>query len=272
MTETTTPTEEVVESSAGSVQTDLPADSTTNSAVESVDDTASEESTDSSSNDSTTENGEDEQDTVSADLKRFAKSQGYTDEDLTDLSPREAKALRIAQKQVSETRKKMQAESQEAIEKTVTSVKGSDMSDRDYFEFRMAQRDMVDNIRDYWKDNPDDVAYQAQAIAILEKEKADFGEDAMLRLAGNMPRLVREAKFSAGAFDTSAATEKGRKEERERLNRIQQGAADGMDARTTETAKTSEINSDWVKNTYDPSNEEHRKQLDTFLNSGGKVY
>lgn len=270
MTETTTPTEEVVDTSTGSEVTDLPEDTTNESAVEQVDDTASEETDQGSQDSSTEDNGEKESDEASSDLKRFAKSQGFDPENLT---PGEVKALSIAQKQVSQTRKKMQVEAEGGVEKNIKSIsKDSNMSDREYFEFRMAQRDMVDNVRQYWLDNPDDKKYEAEAVAILSQEKERYGDEAMMRLAENMPRLIREAKFAGGAFDSEAHKQQGRKEERERLNRIQQGAADGMDARVTDAGNKDEVTDEWIRNEYDPSNEEHRQRLDSFLASRGKVY
>ena len=266
MTETTTPTDEVVETPTGSEQTDLPVENTNESAVESVEDTASEVTAEPGSNDST--NAEDEPNKVDADLKRFAKSQGFDPENLTE---GEVKALSIAHKQVKETRKKLELENKGAIEKEVNQVdKESELPDREYFEFRLKQRDMVDNIREYWRSNPDDAQYEAEAVTILQEEKERYGVDAMLRLAENMPRLVREAKFAAGGFDTTKATEQGRKEERERLNKLQSGSADGAHATTTETPSKNEVTADWVKNEYDPTNPEHRAKLDAFMASGGK--
>ena len=265
MTETTTPTDEVVETPVGSESTDLPTENTNESAVESVEDTASEETTEPGSNDSITE---DEPNKVDADLKRFAKSQGFDPENLTE---GEVKALSIAHKQVKETRKKLELENKGAIEKEVNQVdKESELPDREYFEFRLKQRDMVDNIREYWRTNPDDAKYEAEAVAILQEEKERYGTDAMLRLADNMPRLVREAKAAAGAFNPEVYAEQGRKEERERLNKLQSGSADGAHATTTDTPSKDEVTADWVKNKYDPTNAEHRAKLDAFMASGGK--
>ena len=265
MTETTTPTDEVVETPVGSESTDLPTENTNESAVESVEDTASEETTEPGSNDSITE---DEPNKVDADLKRFAKSQGFDPENLTE---GEVKALSIAHKQVKETRKKLELENKGAIEKEVNQVdKESELPDREYFEFRLKQRDMVDNIREYWRTNPDDAKYEAEAVAILQEEKERYGTDAMLRLADNMPRLVREAKAAAGAFNPEVYAEQGRKEERERLNKLQSGSADGAHATTTDTPSKDEVTADWVKNEYDPTNAEHRAKLDAFMASGGK--
>ena len=267
MTETTTPTDEVVETPTGSVQTDLPVENTNESAVESVEDTASQVTAEPGSNDSITE---DEPNQVDADLKRFAKSQGFDPENLTE---GEVKALSIAHKQVKETRKKLELENKGAIEKEVNQVnKESELPDREYFEFRLKQRDMIDNIREYWRSNPDDAQYEAEAVTILQEEKERYGVDAMLRLAENMPRLVREAKFAAGGFDTAKATEQGRKEERERLNKLQSGSADVAHATTSDTPSKDEVNADWVRNVYDPTNEEHRKKLDNFMASGGKIH
>lgn len=264
MTETTTPTEEVVDVDAGSVNTDLPADTTTDSAVESVEDTVSEES-EADSDESTTDG--DNKAEVDADLKRFAKSQGFDPDKLT---AGEVKALSIAQKQVRETRKKLEDEHKGAVEQEINTVKkDSEMSDRDYLEYRLQQREMIDTVRSYWLDNPDDRKYEVEAVAILQKEKEQYGDDAMLRLVDNMPRLVREAKFAAGGFDTEQATEQGRKEERERLNKLQQGSADGLSATTTETGSKNEVTRDWIREEYDPSNPEHREKLDSFMASGG---
>jgi len=267
MTETTTPTDEVVDTTVGS-PSDLPADTTTEPAVDSVEDTASEETTEPGSNDSP--NGEESQSQVDADLKRFAKSQGF---DPDNLSEGEIKALGIAQKQVRETRKQLETQNKGAVEKAISEIdKESDLPDREYFDFRMKQRDMVDSIRQYWNENPDDRTYEAEAIAILQAEKEQYGDDAMLRLAGNMPRLVREAKHNAGAFDPEVIAEKGRKEERERLNKLQSGSADGAHASTSDTPTKDEVTVDWIKSEYDPTNAEHRAKLDKFMNGGGKVY
>ena len=270
MTETTTPTEEVVVTPTGSESSDLPVETTTEPAVDSVEDTASEETTEPGSNDS---HAEEEPDKVDADLKRFAKSQGYKDDELEDLSPREIKALTIARKQVQETRKKLELENKGAIEKEVNEIdKESELGDREYFEFRLKQRDMIDNIREYWRSNPDDAQYEAEAVSILQAEKDRYGTDAMLRLAENMPRLVREAKHNAGAFDPEVIAERGRKEERERLNKLQSGSADGAHASTSDTPVKDEVTVDWIKSEYDPTNAEHRAKLDKFMNGGGKVY
>jgi len=268
MTETTTPTEEVVDTSVGS-PSDLPADTTTEPAVDSVEDTASEETTEPGSNDSPT-NGEESQEQVDADLKRFAKSQGF---DPDNLSEGEIKALGIAQKQVRETRKQLETQNRGAVEKQLNEVKiDSDLPDRDYFDFQMRKRDMIDSVRQYWTENPDDRAYEAEAIALLQEEQKNYGDDAMIRLAGNMPRLVREAKHNAGAFDPEVLAEKGRKEERERLNKLQSGSADGAHASTSDTPVKDEVTVDWIKAEYDPTNAEHRAKLDKFMNGGGKVY
>lgn len=265
MTGTTTPTEDVVDMVTGS-QSDLPEDTTTNAAVESVEDTASEVD-----NAGSIDSKEKEPQGADENLKRFAKSQGFDPDNLTE---GEIKALGIAHKQVKETRKKLENEQKGNLEKEVKSVgKDSDLSDREYFEFRMKQRDMIDDVRRYWQENPEDAQYEANAVELLKAEKDAYGVDAMLRLAENMPRLMREAKYNAGAFDPGKIAEKGRKEERERLNKLQSGAADGANATSnTTTNSNDEVTADWVKNEYDPTNEEHRKKLDSFMNSGGNMY
>lgn len=269
MTEIATPTDEVVETPSGlEDNSSLPEENTNESAVEEVQDTASEVETETGSNDS---EAEDEPNKVDPALLKFAKSQGI-DTDV-ELSEREIKALELARKQVQETRKKLEKENKGAVEGAIKSVdKSTELSDRDYLDFRMKQRDMIDDIRQYWVDNPDDKKYETEAILLLNEEKEKYGDDAMIRLVSNMPRLVREAKFAAGAFNEERIKEEGRKLERERLNKLQSGAADGAHATTLEGGDPDKVTAEWVRDTYDPANEEHRKKLDEFLKNGGKVY
>lgn len=276
MTETTTPTEgeEVIDSSADNQQDDsalLDDDQADNSAVEDQEDTTSEnDDSDQGSTDSTDNNGEDEPNKVDSSLKKFAKSQGFDPE---NLSEGEIKALKIAHNNQKAFRKQTEQQNKGAVENNIKSIdKDSDMSDREYFEFRMQQRDMVDNVRNYWTENPEDQKYEAEAAAILAKEQEQYGDEAMFRLAGNMPRLMREAKFAAGAYDPSVVSEKARREERERLRKIQEGSADGMNATTTDKPSKSDVTSEWIKNEYDPDNPEHRKKMDEFTASRGKIY
>nr|DAV76452.1 MAG TPA: hypothetical protein [Caudoviricetes sp.] len=254
MTEDATPTD-----ADSGVEETLPEQ---NTAVDESQDTASQATEETGSQDNQSQGAD-------SDLKRFAKSQGF---DPDHLSEGEVKALKIAHKQVRETRKQLELKHRDAVEKEVSSVKNDEsLSDREYFEFRMKQRDMIDNIRDYWRNNPDDKKYEAEAIALLNEEKERYGTDAMLRLADNMPRLIREAKYNAGATSPEAAAEQGRKEERERLNKLQQGAADNMSASTNETQTSSVVNDEWLENVYDPDNPEHVKMLNACT-SGGNIY
>lgn len=273
MTETTTPTEgEVVENSGVENVQDtgstLPEDGNTeNSAVENQGDTSSENDGDTGSTDSTNE----DEPKVDASLKKFAKGQGFDPE---NLSAGEVKALTLLKNRISKERADLQSKNNGAVEGTIKSVKAdSDMTDREYVEFVENKRDMVDSIRQYWAENPDDKQYETEALAILQREKETYGDDAMVRLAANMPRLLREAKFAAGAFDTESIAEKARREERERIRKTQEGSAEGGNASTEENNSSSEDVQEFLKN-YDPSDPEQRKKADELIAkaSRGKLY
>jgi len=260
MAEQTAPTEDTVVDNTGVEDSTLPVDdSSENSAVEEHEDTEQPDQ-DSDSQDST----EEEKDNG---LAKFAKSQGFDPDNLTD---GEKKALKIAQDNQRALRQRMEASKPSEIEKSIKGVdSSSDMSDREYTDFRLNQQNMVLNVRQYWAENPDDRQYEKEAVAILQKEKELYGDAAQMRLAQDMPRLVREAKFAAGAFDEKAIVAKAQKEERERLKKEQEGGADSLNA--TQPSSTSSKNmQEWIRDEYDPSNPEHRAKVDAYLNNAYK--
>ena len=263
MTETTTPTEGEVIDTSGVDQSTLPDnDGADNSAVESTDDTEQQEDNSSDNQDSTTETNDNELDPS---LAKFAKSQGFEPDNLTD---GEKKALKIAHDNQKAYRQRVDAAKPSEIEKTIKAIDSdSDMSDREYTDFKLGQQNMILDIRQYWAENPDDKQYEKEAIAILQREKELYGEAAQTRLVGDMPRLMREAKFAAGAYDPQRIREQAQREERERLRREQEGAADGLNATDTSPDAGSVDMREWIRNEYDPSNEEHIKKLNEYTQS-----
>ena len=264
MTEVTTPTEgEVIENSGADVSALPENDQAIDSAVESTEDTEQQDDNSSENQDSNQEQNDNELDPS---LAKFAKSQGFDPATLTD---GEKKALKIAQDNQKAYRTKIDAMKPGEIEKTIKSVDtDSDMSDREYTDFKLNQQNMILNVRQYWAENPDDKQYEKEAIAILQREKELYGEAAQMRLVDDMPRLVREAKFAAGAFDTTRIIEQAQREERERLRKEQEGGADSINARQTASTESSDEDMRrWIREEYDPSNEEHVKKINAYTQS-----
>lgn len=270
MTETTTPTDEVVDqSSSDSGDASLLDDNNEqDSAVERQNDTDSGEQ-DSQDSDSDDSSSQDDSSNEDKGLAKFAKSQGI--EDLSELSAREKSLLKTAHDNIREKRKSMkddadQRKLSDEIEDMSKPKEGDDANA--ILLKRMANLEAENKSNKFWTDHSEDRKYEGKMAELLLEEKKTFGEDAAWRLAQNLPRLLREAKFATGDNDSDVARDAGRREERERLRKEQEGSADGAHASQSVSKGKTKINADWVENTYDPSNEEHRKMLDAAIARG----
>lgn len=267
MTETTTPTDEVADQSSSDIRDEslLEQDSEQNSAVEHQG-TDSSESEDSDSSSSESKDGSSDEDKG---LAKFAKSQGI--DDLSDLSEREIKLLKVAQDNVREKRKQLEEDAnQRKVEDEIKDLHLPEENDgtEDVLAKRLARLEVKEVTDKFWQSNADDRKYESEMAKLLLQEKQEYGPEAARLLAGNLPRLLREAKASAGAFDSDAARDAGRREERERLRKIQEGGADNSHASQSVSQTKTKIDADWVENVYQPSNPEHRKLLDEAISRG----
>jgi len=270
MTETTTPTGDSDQDSSGITNEPLLDDKNTeqSSAVEGneTETESTEQSTDSGSDDKSSTTEESSNDNSEEDITAFAKSQGY---DPTTLTANEKKLLTQLKKNSAEKRKEIEAGNSKKLDKEVTDLYAPEGTDRIAdIEKRQALLDARQQKQDFWDQNPEDRAYEAKMAEILLKEKEDFGPDAARQLAKNLPRLLREAKFAEGAFDSDAARDAGRREEREELRKKQEAGADSAHASTSSASGDTKINAEWVENEYDPFNPEHRKMLDAAVARG----
>lgn len=268
MTETTTPTGDNDQDSSGTQNAPLLEDNNIeqSSAVEDTNDTDQSESSDSASDtSSTTEESSD--DNSEEDITAFAKSQGI---DLENATETEKKLLVQLKKNSREKRQEAEAKNSKQFDKAIdglstTTDAGSTDAKVALLEARLAAKDAKDS---FWAENPEDRKYESKMSELLLEEKDKYGADAAWQLAQNLPRLLREAKFAAGAFDSDAARDAGRREEREALRKAQEGGADTSHATSTNGATNGKIDAAWVADTYDPNNAEHRKLLDDALASG----
>jgi hypothetical protein len=269
MTETTTPTDEVADQSSSDIRDEslLERDSEQNSAVEHQDSDSSE-SNESDTDSSSSESNDDSSDEDKG-LAKFAKSQGI--DDLTDLTEREIKLLKVARDNVREQRKQLEeAANQRKVEDEIKDLHQPDENDGqdEVLAKRLARLEVKEVTDKFWNENSDDRKYESEMAKLLLKEKEEYGPEAARLLANNLPRLLREAKASAGAFDSDAARDAGRREERERLRKIQEGGADNSHASQSVSQQKTKIDADWVENVYQPSNPEHRKLLDEAISRG----
>lgn len=270
MTETTTPTDEVVDQSSSDIRDEslLDENNEQDSAVEQRNDTDSgEQSQDSDSEQSSTkaEQSSDEDKGLAA----FAKSQGFADFD--SLSEDAKRALRIAQKQVQKDRKELQEQANKRkVDQEVEELyqPGENDDTNDVILKRMAVLEARDTTSKFWAENPDDKKYESKMAELLIEEKEKYGPEAARLLAQNLPRLLREAKASSGAYDSDAARDAGRRDERERLRKIQEGAADSAHATQASAVANKKLTREDVANMSDEEYVKRRDEIDAAIQRG----
>lgn len=240
------------------------------SADEQQDDTDSgdSDSQDSDSDSSSQAQDEDASDESSDDdgLNKFAKSQGFDPETLTD---GERKALKIAHDNQKAFRNKSNDSTVRDLQQEVTEVhkpeEGADVNTQ------ILQRQAILEARvetsDFFQENPEARNYAEEMRDVLKDERETYGVEAARALSQNLPRLYREARFRRGDFDGDAAREAGRREEREVLRKKQEGSADSGHASSRQSS-TPKIDKDWVMDTYIPGNPEHEKLLEKAIADG----
>lgn len=213
-----------------------------------------------SSEESQNESANDEKEEVDEALAKFAKSQGI--EDLSELSKREKSLLKAAHdNRVAARSKKPSREIQEEINQSFS----GDDSDTTR---RLNQLEAKQKLSDFFIENPDAKDYEKEMAEVLQEERTQFGDDSARALAGNLPRLVREAKFRAGAYDSDAARESGRRDERESLRKRQEASADVGHASSSLQNASTKVTRDWIESSYDPTNPEHQKLVDDAISRG----
>ena len=213
--------------------------------------------------------GDDDKPKIDESLAKFAKSQGFDPDDLTE---REAKALKIAHDNQKEFHKKRQEEA-DALRNTVgelhdpdAAVRGEDdeyIAEQKRLRAEMTQLKQYQRVNEFWRQNPDAKDYEEDMNRLVLEEKEKYGVESAIFLSRNLDRLYKLAK--ADRMDPDSLKESGRREEREELRRKQEASADSGSASTSTGRSSTKIDQKWIDETYDPSNAEHRKMLDAYL-------
>lgn len=273
MTETTTPTGDNTDQDSSDIRDESLLEQETGeqetTAVEQQDDTDVSESNDADSDSSSsTDDGSDDKG-----LAKFAKSQGF--EDYDSLSDDAKRALQIARKQVQKDRKDLQdkADQRKLSEEMKNLTTPSDEDDTNAVIMKkMALLEANEMTRDFWSQNANDRdKYEGKMAEILAKERETYGDAAAWNLAQNLPRLLREAKFAAGEFDSGAARDAGRREERERLRKIQEGSADSAHASQSVATSSKKLTREVVDNMSDEEYVKRRDEIDAAI-ARGELY
>lgn len=248
---------------------------------------AAEEQQDTGSGDDSRESGQDDgrqddttHDSGSSDadddgLKRFAKSQGFDPDNLTD---GEKRALKLAH----DNQKAFRNKSQEDVNALRDAT--SDAAGVDEDELAGLDEDEAERIRDrneraqdraerrttrFYLQNPEAMSYDTEMAEIITEEVERNGKQAASYLAADLDRLLILAKARRGDNDEQSKIEAARREERELL-RQRQEAGSGASGASNSNQNTSKpkVTREWIDNGYDPSNPEHREMVDEAIARG----
>lgn len=191
-------------------------------------------------------------------LAKFAKSQGFDPENLTD---GERKALKIAHDNQKAYRSKTVAESKASVSGDVT--KDELESFRNEFKQYQATR----QAEAFFKEEGRDDSLAPVMSEILEEKKTAYGPEYAKVLAEDLSLLYDLARVRGGGTAQPVDPEQVRQAERESINR--QFAAGGSAQHATQSAPTNQVvvNREWFATTYDPNNDEHRKLADEYFAS-----
>lgn len=243
----TSPTEQV-DGGAGSASADLPDQTSNNQSADgqqqdsvSSDDSqqADQSQDDQQSQSSTTE----DQGSSSDDdgLAKFAKSQGFDPDNLTD---GERKALKLAHDNQKAFRQTSQQQSDQ-LKDTAIDVQNADDSELEGLDEDKAREVLRDReiaqlkadqkVNNFYLRNPEAREYDKEMAEILVEEAKNNGKEAARYLGANFDRLLVLAKARRGN-PTEEAKAAGAREERERLRQRQEGSAESGHAQQTNTS------------------------------------
>lgn len=200
---------------------------------------------------------------VDKDLAKFAKGQGWSDEDLSSATPKELAALKLARGNVVEQRA------------SISKAKLSDVSDlasdgTDSARLRKLEYTAASNA--FFNQEGIDKTLEPEMVGVLKEEfervKAikgeDFAKEYITTFGDDLPKVYGLAQVKSGKLDTKTAIEQGRREERDSINRQLSASAPDSDA-TQATATETKVTAEWIRNEYNPANPEHRALVDAAM-------
>jgi len=198
-------------------------------------------------------------------LAKFAKSQGFDPENLSDDVKRALKIAHDNQKAYRNT----------ANEKKVTEVaqefeqpKANETEDEAFRrEFRQYKYEQTTN--KFWGEDGRDKTLEPAMVEILNEKKEQYGADYARNLSQDLPTLYDLARIRSGAVGGQQVdTEAIRREERESIKKAQTAGSGQPHAVTQNNNTSTKIDREWLNTTYDPSNLEHRKLVDEAVANG----
>jgi hypothetical protein len=202
-------------------------------------------------------------------LAKFAKSQGFDPENMTD---GEKRALKIAHDNQKAYRNSTNEAKVTDVSKDLNTPK-PDATEEEQFRSEFRQFKYEQQTNQFWGESKDGVAIRDKTleptmVQILNEKKEQYGADYARTLSQDLPTLYDLARLKNGA-NLGPDAEAIRREERESI-RQRANASDGNQHAVNQAQgnNPAKIDRNWLETQYDPSNEEHRKLVDAAVARG----
>jgi len=198
-------------------------------------------------------------------LAKFAKSQGFDPENITD---GERRALKIAHDNQKAYRNNANEKKvTDAVSEYNAPVAGD--SDDAAFRKEFAQFKYEQTSEKFFGGEGIDRAHEPAMVQILNEKKEQYGADYAKVLSQDLATLYGLAQIKSGS-NTGAPVdpEAIRREERESIKRQQTASAGQPHAVTQNNPQSQKIDREWLSTVYQPSNPEHRKMVDEAVANG----
>jgi hypothetical protein len=217
-----------------------------------------------------TENKNTESGAVTDDgLAKFAKSQGI--EDLSELTEREQKFLKVAHDNQKAARSNTGPKVTDAVEGLDTLP--DDATEVQRLSSKFAQLEYEKQTDKFWADGRDRSLEPTMVQILQDKVKeltpslGEAGAKSYVKtLSRDLDTLYGMASLRSGAADPDAAKEEGRREAITSIKKASNAAPAPAHA-VSSSPSTPKIDADWIANTYDPSNKEHVALVDSLARS-----
>lgn len=188
--------------------------------------------------DSTTDDG----------LAKFAKGQGV--EDISQLSERELKFLKVAHDNQKFAREKSSTQS---ITDATKDLGGTDTN------ARIAHLEYERETDRFF--NGKDRSVEAKMIQVLAEKREKYGDAYAYNLSRDLDALY---SLAGGSTAAPVDVEAIRREERESINRQMSSSTPNAHATTGSINGAPKVTQEWIESEYDPRNPEHRKLVDEY--------
>lgn len=208
-------------------------------------------------------------------LAKFAKGQGYTDEDIAGMTEREKKTLLSLKKNVDNFRNADKKLTEQVVE--VVDSPRVDETEDESFKREFRQYKYEKQIDTFWSDDKTkrDRSLEPTMAKILKDKKAELipliGEDEAKKYCFNLSRdlntLYTQALIETGAYSPEAAKEEARREERDSIKKQIAAAPDAAHAVQNSTTSQPKVTLDWVRTQYNSKDPEHVKLVNEFFGS-----